>query len=98
MDEMWLHTVAPTYPRTFVGLTAMCERAAATLAHLVMLLGRAQRRPCKHRKPPRRLINTPTFPPDLHLLEGRSESIGGHMIGWKRMGTAPASTTQPSSP
>ena len=98
MDEMQASTVVPEYPRSLIGLRSMRRQAAASLAHLLVLLGPAQRRPCKRQTPPRRLMDTPTCRPALHLLEGLSESIGTRTTGSIWIGCAPASATQPSSP
>lgn len=39
MDEMQARTVVPEYPRSFLGLRSMRRQAAASLAHLLVLLG-----------------------------------------------------------
>ena len=93
LDDMQARAVVPAYPRTFAGLTAKCQRAAATSAHLLVLLGCAQCRRSQRRKSPCRLMVTPTRRPALHWLEGRSNTNGGHMTASKRIGSAPASTT-----
>ena len=47
LDDMQACMVVPTRLRSFIGLRSMCHRAAATPAHLIVLLGCAQRGCCK---------------------------------------------------
>ena len=79
--------------RLSIGLRSNSRRAAATLAHHVVLLGRAQRCCEKRQISPRRLMVTPTCRSALHRLDGRSDTNGGHMTGSIRIGSAPASAT-----
>ena len=93
LDDMQARTMVLIALRSSIGSRSNCHQAAATLAHHVVLLGRAQRCCAKRQILPRPLMITPTCLPALHRLEGRSNTNGEHTTGSNRIGSAPASAT-----